>query len=64
MADEQSGNPKNDSNEGFASPEAKFSDISHNMAILMSSLESKFGTFGEFDNSNSYVGSNRKLEDK
>jgi hypothetical protein len=43
MEDEYNSNPKDDLEERFKKIEAHIYDISHNMVILMSSLESKFG---------------------
>jgi hypothetical protein len=43
--------------------EEKVVDISHNMALLMSSLANKFGTLREVSGSNLVVESHEKLGD-
>jgi hypothetical protein len=64
MVDEYSNNPRDDSKERFSKLEAQVFDISHNMEILMVSLESKFKPLNEFHSSNLYVGFERKFGDK
>jgi hypothetical protein len=52
MMDEYSKNPRDESKEIFSKMEAKVTNISHNMSILMLALKNKFGPFREFGISN------------
>jgi hypothetical protein len=52
MVDEYIINIKNDSEEGFVRLEAQVFNISRNMSILMSTINSNSKPFGEIGNSN------------
>jgi hypothetical protein len=64
MPDQYSSNPKKNSKKRFAKLEAQVSNISRNMAILLSILESKFKPYRELGISNSNIGSNSNLKIK
>jgi hypothetical protein len=54
MKDESShNNPQDVAEERFTRIEEKVVHISHNMALLLETIENKFGAFGEVGGSNS-----------